>query len=345
MANRKSHRTTDRPSPERVAGPPRRLPDMTADPEGRKHGLPARARATAAVLVTVLLANCVGADIEQIRRTRIEGSPFTRALTEEYREIALFEADEMYDWLAAGYFARKGLRAAGGEEVGAEPIGSWALPPEKVAEMSAARQRLLAALRAGARAKLPELAAHAQGRFDCWVEQQTENRQPAHIGACRDKFYDALTRLEAAAVLGLSYVAAPHIAARPEGAGHPDFLAVLFFRSSSSAIGPEGRRVVRHALQEAGDLKGLDLAVVGHADSVGDALYNQRLSLRRAAAVGDLLVELGIPVERIIVRGRGDRDPAVPTQYGRANRRVEIMPVPTSLGLMGWGELGPPTLS
>ncbi len=134
-----------------------------------------RAGLLLAVAASVQFSACTGGDIERIRRVKPEGTPFTKALTEEYRDIAVFEADEMYDWLAAGYFARKGLQAAEGLEVALEPVDFWHLPPDRVAELSAAGDRLLAVLAAGARTKDPELAAHAQGRYDCWIEQQEEN--------------------------------------------------------------------------------------------------------------------------------------------------------------------------
>jgi OOP family OmpA-OmpF porin len=45
-----------------------------------------------------ILAGCAS-DIEQIRNsTPSGGSEFTAALAEEYKQFALYEADEMYDW-------------------------------------------------------------------------------------------------------------------------------------------------------------------------------------------------------------------------------------------------------
>ena len=118
------------------------------------------------------LTGCVGYDIEAMRGAEGTGSAFTRGLTEEYRQITLFEADQMYDWQDAGYFARKGLRAAAGEVVEPERIEDWDLPADKVDEMSSARGRLVSLLDASARQKAPAEAARAQGRFDCWIEQQ-----------------------------------------------------------------------------------------------------------------------------------------------------------------------------
>jgi outer membrane protein OmpA-like peptidoglycan-associated protein len=56
--------------------------------------------------------------------------------------------------------------------------------------------------------------------------------------------------------------------------------------------------------------------VVGHTDSSGTADYNLYLSERRAEAVADCLIGLGLPEARIQSEGRGDRDtrlePATP---------------------------------
>ena len=321
---------------------------MVTGVQGPVRSWPGRGGPLIAIAASVFFSACVGGDIERIRRVKAEGTPFTKALTEEYRDIAVFEADEMYDWLAAGYFARKGLQAAEGREVALEPVDAWSLPPDRMAELSAAGNRLLAVLAAGARAKVPELAAHAQGRYDCWIEQQEENHQPADIAACRDKFYAALTRLEQLTASPGETVPARRAAARSFGAGQPDFLAVLFFDTNSVDITPEGRRAVETALVEFSRSETFDFAVIGHTDSSGNSVYNQRLSLRRAAAVGDLMLELGVPVERIMATARGESEPAVLTRDGvvlQANRRVEILIVPPWSGLMGWQDLGPPTLA
>lgn len=68
--------------------------------------------------------------------------------------------------------------------------------------------------------------------------------------------------------------------------------------------------------------------IIGHTDSQGDAEYNQKLSLRRAEAVRDYLVETGAKAEKLSVLGRGENDPIASndTPEGQAsNRRVEVI--------------------
>jgi outer membrane protein OmpA-like peptidoglycan-associated protein len=73
--------------------------------------------------------------------------------------------------------------------------------------------------------------------------------------------------------------------------------------------------------------KDFAVEIVGHADAIGSDAYNQRLSERRAEAVGDVLMREGIWRQRIAARGQGEFAPIAPntSEWGRArNRRVEV---------------------
>ena len=52
------------------------------------------------------------------------------------------------------------------------------------------------------------------------------------------------------------------------------------------------------------------VSVEGHADSRGTAEYNLALGARRATAVKDYLVSLGIPGDRIVTVSKGKEQPA-----------------------------------
>ena len=104
----------------------------------------------------------------------------------------------MHDWRSAEFFASKGLRAAAGEAVEPEWLPAWDLPADRLDELKDARRRLITIMVKGARERLPEDAAIAQGRFDCWVEQEAEGHQSEDIAACRDEFFAAIEQAEAA---------------------------------------------------------------------------------------------------------------------------------------------------
>ena len=71
--------------------------------------------------------------------------------------------------------------------------------------------------------------------------------------------------------------------------------------------------------------------IAGHTDSKGTDAYNQALSERRAASVGNYLMGKGLVRDRFILVGAGESRPVASndTEAGRAqNRRVEITLVP-----------------
>ena len=69
------------------------------------------------------------------------------------------------------------------------------------------------------------------------------------------------------------------------------------------------------------------LRITGHTSAAGPEGYNQRLSLKRAAAVRQALIGYGVGPERLFTAGRGESEPIASnrTREGRAlNRRVEL---------------------
>ena len=78
----------------------------------------------------------------------------------------------------------------------------------------------------------------------------------------------------------------------------------------------------------------LKIEIDGYTDNIGSEEYNLKLSLKRAQAVKDLLVnKYGIDPKRIIVKGFGEKYPLLPntTPTNRAlNRRVEIINITNS---------------
>ncbi len=84
--------------------------------------------------------------------------------------------------------------------------------------------------------------------------------------------------------------------------------------------------------------KGYGLSVFGYTDDVGSADYNQQLSLRRAKAVEQYLVQSGIDSSIINRRGFGKTSPMVAgnSESARAkNRRVEIALTDTEIKYVG----------
>ena len=71
-----------------------------------------------------------------------------------------------------------------------------------------------------------------------------------------------------------------------------------------------------------------EITIIGHTDATGPETYNQQLSERRAVAVREQLITLGVPASRLRAFGRGELEPRAEnaSEAGRQlNRRVEIM--------------------
>ncbi|MES1151965.1 MAG: OmpA family protein [Dongia sp.] len=245
------------------------------------------------------------------------GNAFTQALTKEYKDLAAFEADEMYDWTDAGFYARKALAAANGDNVGPQDPAERDLPQDVLPEINSTRQRLLAALDGGARESKPEIAARAQARFDCWLEQQEENFQNDHISACRDELLAALAELEAKP-------AAPAPAPAPAA---PQVYLVLFDFDKSN-INAAGQAVINRVVADFSANKATAISITGYTDRAGTDDYNLKLSERRADAARTALIAAGVPADAITTAWKGEAENAVPTADGvkeQANRRDELI--------------------
>lgn len=105
--------------------------------------------------------------------------------------------------------------------------------------------------------------------------------------------------------------------------------ADTYFDFDKAVLKPEGKAAIQQLAQELNS-RGANvqkITVVGNTDSKGSDAYNQKLSERRAAAVGNYLIENGVPATLIEAYGNGERNPVASndTAEGRAqNRRVDI---------------------
>lgn len=70
-----------------------------------------------------------------------------------------------------------------------------------------------------------------------------------------------------------------------------------------------------------------NVRIIGYTDSTGTNAINDALSVQRAASARDYITAQGVAMNRIVIDGRGSREPLADnsTPSGRAmNRRVEI---------------------
>lgn len=110
------------------------------------------------------------------------------------------------------------------------------------------------------------------------------------------------------------------------------FAADAFFDTNKAILKPEAKVKLDDLAQKV-RLVSLEVIIaVGHTDSDASDAYNDKLSMRRAAAVKAYLISKGIDSSRVLTEGKGEKQPVASnaTKAGKAkNRRVEIEVVGT----------------
>lgn len=103
------------------------------------------------------------------------------------------------------------------------------------------------------------------------------------------------------------------------------------FEFDKAEILPVSRPILDVVADQLRQCPAIRVSVDGHTDAIGSDAYNQALSLRRAQATRNYLVEVGIDAGRLSTQGFGESRPVDTndTPSGRArNRRVELSPLP-----------------
>ena len=103
---------------------------------------------------------------------------------------------------------------------------------------------------------------------------------------------------------------------------------ILYFKRNSTALKPESLKILPDIVAIIKDKDSVNISVVGHTDTAGDKNYNLNLSMRRAAAVSNLLVDRGVRQEYIYTTSHGEENPLIKTKDNVSeprNRRVEVV--------------------
>lgn len=275
-------------------------------------------------------------DVARVRTMQPAGTDFRAQLAREYRALALYEADEMYDFPASDYFAKKALAVnSGQDEIPAVPQ-IWYIDDKYMNELVDGREKLTAAFEANAKTISPADAAVAQAKYDCWVEQMSEGTadswQPKDIAACKQDFYNALDRVTSALL-----AAQPAPAKVAEAPVKPKMKyvptndsAVAYFDFDRSTITKAAQSEIEGFVARTSGDKNIVVTVKGYTDRSGTTEYNNVLSRKRADAVKEELTRLGLVVREpadLKTTAEGESNPAVETADGvrnALNRRAVI---------------------
>lgn len=101
----------------------------------------------------------------------------------------------------------------------------------------------------------------------------------------------------------------------------------IFFDFDKYDLKPESLSSLKRLLKFLKENSNVNILISGHTDNVGSPSYNQELSLKRAQSVQQYLVEQGMHPGRVMVEGKGDKEPMVPntnSQNQALNRRITV---------------------
>ncbi|HOV32689.1 MAG TPA: peptidoglycan-associated lipoprotein Pal [Candidatus Hydrogenedens sp.] len=104
-------------------------------------------------------------------------------------------------------------------------------------------------------------------------------------------------------------------------------LETVYFDFDSAALRPDAIAILQKNVEKIKQVPGVIIQLAGHCDERGTQEYNLALGERRALAVRDYLIKLGIPGERLVTISYGEEFPADPGHDEAAwakNRRVEF---------------------
>lgn len=300
-------------------------------------------------MLLAFLAACaqpVGFEVRSHPDASASVSEFNQALYSEYWPYAVEQAG-IDDTFSSDMFAKKGKAANTGATVLPEEVTATIGPnhqpvhDSQVADLTAARERLMSFFDRGARDIRPVWAARAQVAYDCWYQEATEYSvrgavlEPASLLACRNNFETAMAKVEPFLppfpdpMRMKMFELMPDQGAPPAPAvaGAPETYLV-FFDWDKSNLTPEAMAIVQTAAANAKRTGARNVEVTGYTDTSGPPAYNQGLSNRRANAVKAELVKQGLSATSITTVGKGETDLLVPTPDGvrePQNRRARIV--------------------
>lgn len=229
------------------------------------------------------------------------GAGFTGTLAKEYTEVGRRAAFKDVRWRNSTAYIAKAKQA----EAGVEPA-PWSPDQLGVGGDAASMYDSVVATINANKAVRPEACARAQVMWDQYLE------------ALRGGNTYCITPADAKALLD---EALAQCGANVKG----DY--IVYFGFDRTNLTDRARATLDEVVQGVQSMGATALSVVGHADTVGSARYNQGLSERRARRVADALASRGVPANAMTLAGRSENDLAVATGDNvrePLNRRVEI---------------------
>ena len=257
------------------------------------------------LVAPLFLAGCAGEwDVDGVATMADKGDAFARALHKVYIERAQFEKKEG-DWKDVNFFTDRARTAADGAAAAPQTAEDRELTGNADVKMN--RDKLVAALSTTAPQDTPEACAMAQAWFEHWMEQLEEGWQTDHIAEAKANFDANMPKC----------VARTRITKR----------FTVYFDLGRSNLTGDAQKILKQVAAEQAAVKPDNVFLAGHTDTVGNPVFNEKLSAARAQAVAEALAHMGVGTKALDVKYSGEAKLAVatPDETKEArNRRVEV---------------------
>lgn len=285
-------------------------------------------RFAALAILTMTLSGCTyfGSEFMVWQLNKADttgGTPFTQALTEQYKSRANESQYQTYNYDQAYRNADRGLDASVGAVVKPLSTNEFVIPESLMPEIVKARIDLDKALNDGAREATPKEAALAQAKFDCWIEDAAKTWLPDLYQECRKEFYDAFNQITAmrGQPVDLSQTA---LAQDAVDVNANRFM--LFFGTGGAKLNASTAASLDQIAQIIKQRQPKLVRVEGHSDAAGSKTSKQKISDQRAIAISNALMARGVDKSMIETKGWSDRKPLFNSKNKKvpANRRAEI---------------------
>ena len=115
---------------------------------------------------------------------------------------------------------------------------------------------------------------------------------------------------------------------RPIKIGEATILKNIFYETGSAELKTDSKSELERIAIFLNANPTVKVELSGHTDNVGDKIFNQKLSEKRAQSVYSYLIANGISADRLSFKGYGDSKPVASndSEEGRKlNRRTEMM--------------------
>lgn len=236
-------------------------------------------------------------------------SYYDKYLAQGYIKFSHLQA-ERYDWSESEYFAAKAKKIIEGNQVLPEEVGSRKIKSNATAQLTKGREDLMKLIEYKDIDIFQKDLARVQLLFDCWLEQESQSLQNQKY--CKYRFLKEISDIQ---LKKEEY----------ERDTATEYVYDIFFDLNSYTV--DSDTTVDKVAEDAELMENYRVYLEGYSDTTGTAIYNKKISKKRALSVRNKLIEKGIDKNKIYYNFFGEDDLIVHTSDNvleKRNRRVVI---------------------